>query len=195
MDLGSAMKKSLVAATVAAGVLAAAAPAEAQSLRRGFLPGLMGGLAIAAMAASAQAAQQQGGALYSLDPADLDDDVYWTEGPSAVRVAGQPTRRISRAPLRPAPRSKAQPQAQAQAPRAGSGVVERCKASLALNARALGSVAVNVKEAGRETRARGGSVDLPVVARIEYVREGRKQVRQARVTCKINPEGRVVAFR
>jgi hypothetical protein len=191
MDLGSAMKKSLVAATVAAGVLAAAAPAEAQSLRRGFLPGLMGGLAIAAMAASAQAAQQQGGALYSLDPADLDDDVYWTEGPSAVRVAGQPTRRISRAPLRPAPRSKAQP----QAPRAGSGVVERCKASLALNARALGSVAVNVKEAGRETRARGGSVDLPVVARIEYVREGRKQVRQARVTCKINPEGRVVAFR
>jgi hypothetical protein len=197
MDLGSAMKKSLVAATVAAGVLAAAAPAEAQSLRRGFLPGLMGGLAIAAMAASAQAAQQQGGALYSLDPADLDDDVYWTEGPSAVRVARQPTRRISRAPLRPAPRSKAQPQAQAQtqAPRAGSGVVERCKASLALNARALGSVAVNVKEAGRETRARGGSVDLPVVARIEYVREGRKQVRQARVTCKINPEGRVVAFR
>jgi hypothetical protein len=195
MDLGSAMKKSLVAATVAAGVLAAAAPAEAQSLRRGFLPGLMGGLAIAAMAASAQAAQQQGGALYSLDPADLDDDVYWTEGQSAVRVAGQPTRRISRAPLRPAPRSKAQAQAQTQAPRAGSGVVERCKASLALNARALGSVAVNVKEAGRETRARGGSVDLPVVARIEYVREGRKQVRQARVTCKINPEGRVVAFR
>ena len=193
MDLGSAMKKSLVAATVAAGVLTAAAPAEAQSLRRGFLPGLMGGLAIAAMAASAQAAQQQGGALYSLDPADLDDDVYWTEGPSAVRVAGQPTRRISRAPLRPAPRSTAQPQA--QAPRVGSGVVERCKASLALNARALGSVAVNVKEAGRETRARGGSVDLPVVARIEYVREGRKQVRQARVTCKINPEGRVVAFR
>ena len=193
MDLGSAMKKSLVAATVAAGVLTAAAPAEAQSLRRGFLPGLMGGLAIAAMAASTQAAQQQGGALYSLDPADLDDDVYWTEGPSAVRVAGQPTRRISRAPLRPAPRSKAQPQA--QAPRVGSGVVERCKASLALNARALGSVAVNVKEAGRETRARGGSVNLPVVARIEYVREGRKQVRQARVTCKINPEGRVVAFR
>jgi hypothetical protein len=74
-------------------------------------------------------------------------------------------------------------------------VVDRCKASLALNARALGSVAVNVKEAGRETRAPGGSVDLPVVARIEYVREGRKQVRQARVTCKLSPEGQVVAFR
>jgi hypothetical protein len=54
---------------------------------------------------------------------------------------------------------------------------------------------VNVKEAGRETRVRGGSVDLPVVARIEYVREGRKQVRQARVTCKLSPDGQVVAFR
>ncbi len=193
MDLGSAMKKSLAAATIAAGVLAAAAPAEAQSLRRGFLPGLMGGLAIAAMAASAQAAQQQNGALYSVAPADFDDDVEWQESPPAVRVARQSPRRISRAPLRPAPRSKAQ--IQAQAPQAGSGVVDRCKASLALNARALGSVAVNVKEAGRETRAPGGSVDLPVVARIEYVREGRKQVRQARVTCKLSPEGQVVAFR
>jgi hypothetical protein len=193
MNLGSAMKKSLVAATIAAGVLAAAAPAEAQSLRRGFLPGLMGGLAIAAMAASAQAAQQQNGALYSMDPANFDDDVEWRESPSVVRVARQSPRRISRTPLRPAPRSKGQ--TQAQAPRAGSGVVERCKASLALNARALGSVAVNVKEAGRETRVRGGSVDLPVVARIEYVREGRKQVRQARVTCKLSPDGQVVAFR
>lgn len=193
MDLGSAMKKSFVAATIAAGVLAAAAPAEAQSLRRGFLPGLMGGLAIAAIAASAQAAQQQGGPFYSVAPAELDDDVEWSDGPSAVSVARQPTRRISRAPLRPAPRSKRQ--AQAQAPRAGSDVVERCKTSLALNARALGSVAVNVKEAGRETRARGGTVDLPVVARIEYVREGRKQVRQARVTCKLSPDGQVVAFR
>lgn len=196
MDLGSAMKKILVAATVATGVLAAAAPAEAQSLRRGgFLPGLMGGLAIAAMAASAQAAQQQGGPFYSVAPADLDHDVEWSDDPPAVSVARQPTRRISRAPLRPAPRSKPQAQAQAQAPRVGSGVVERCKASLALNARALGSVAVNVKEVGRETRARGGLVDLPVVARIEYVREGRKQVRQARVTCKLSPDGQVVAFR
>ncbi len=196
MDLGSAMKRGLVAATVSAGVLAAAAPAEAQSLRRGgFLPGLMGGLAIAAMAASAQAAQQQGGPFYSVAPADLDHDVEWSDDPPAVSVARQPTRRISRAPLRPAPRSKPQAQAQAQAPRVGSGVVERCKASLALNARALGSVAVNVKEVGRETRARGGLVDLPVVARIEYVREGRKQVRQARVTCKLSPDGQVVAFR
>jgi hypothetical protein len=38
-------------------------------------------------------------------------------------------------------------------------------------------------------------VDLPVIARIEYTRDGKKQVRQARVSCRLNPEGRVVAFR
>jgi hypothetical protein len=38
-------------------------------------------------------------------------------------------------------------------------------------------------------------VDLPVIARIKYARDGRQQVRQARVTCRLNPEGRVVAFR
>ena len=189
MDLGSAMKKSLAAATVAAGVLAASGAADAQSLRRGFLPDLMESLARAARAASAPAAPQQRVLLYSLDPAEFDDDTGWREGPPAVVVARQFPRRMDRAPLRPAPRSRE------QAPRAGSGVVERCKASLAMNARALGSVAVNVKEAGRQTRARGGAVDLPVVARIEYVREGRKQVRQARVTCRLNPEGQVVAFR
>jgi hypothetical protein len=52
-----------------------------------------------------------------------------------------------------------------------------------------------VKEAGREARTRSGSVDLPVIARIEYARDGKKQVRQARVTCKLDPKGRVVAFR
>ena len=38
-------------------------------------------------------------------------------------------------------------------------------------------------------------VDLPVIARIKYARDGKKQVRQARVTCKLDPKGRVVAFR
>jgi hypothetical protein len=196
MNLGSAMKKSLVAATVAAGVVAATVPVEAQSLRRGFLPGLMGGLAIAAMAASAQAAQQQGGALYSVAPADLDDLGYWSENPSMV-TPRQPVRRMPRASTaRPMPRAAVRAMAPvAPAAQAGSGVIERCKASLALNARALGSVAVDVKEAGREARTRGGSVDLPVIARIKYARDGRQQVRQARVTCRLNPEGRVVAFR
>ena len=196
MNLGSAMKKSLVAATVAAGVLAVAVPAEAQSLRRGFLPGLMGGLAIAAMAASAQAAQQQGSPLYAVAPADLDDPGYWSGSPSVV-TPRQPVRRISGAStLRATPRATVRAKAPvARVAQAGPGVVDRCKASLALNARALGSVAVNVKEAGREARTRSGSVDLPVIARIEYARDGKKQVRQARVTCRLNTEGRVVAFR
>ncbi len=54
---------------------------------------------------------------------------------------------------------------------------------------------MNVKEAGPEARTRGGSVDLPIIARIKYAREGRQQVRQARVTCELNSQGRVVAFK
>ena len=193
MDLGSAMRKSLAAATVAVGILGVAVPAEAQSLRRGFLPGLMGGLAIAALAASAQAAQQQGSVVYVAPPADLDDPGYWNESPSVV-TRRQSIRRIPRVST---PRAMQRATVRAKAPVAQTalGVVDRCKASLALNARALGSVAVNVKEAGREARTRSGSVDLPIIARIKYAREGRQQVRQARVTCRLNPEGRVVAFR
>ena len=193
MDFGSSMKKSLAVATVAAGVLAVAVPAEAQSLRRGFLPGLMGSLAIAALSASAQAAQQQSGAVYFAPPTDLDDPGYWSESQPMV------TRRqsIRHTPRASTPRAtvRAKKAPVARVAQAGPGVVERCKASLASNARALGSVAVTVKEDGREAHTRGGSVDLPIIARIEYSREGRKQVRQARVTCKLNPEGRVVAIR
>ena len=196
MNFGSSMKKSLAVATVAAGVLAVAVPAEAQSLRRGFLPGLMGGLAIAALAASAQAAQQQSGAVYFAPPTDLDDPGYWSESQPMV-TRRQSIRHTPRAStLRATPRATVRAKVPAaRVAQAGSGVVDRCKASLALNARALGSVAVTVKEDGREAHTRGGSVDLPIIARIEYSREGRKQVRQARVTCKLNPEGQVVAFR
>ncbi len=196
MDVGSAMKKSLVAATVATSVLTVAVPAEAQSLQRGFLPDLVGGLAIAALAASAQAAQQQSSVVYVVAPPDVDDLGHWSGSPS-VAAPRQPIRRIPRASTpRAAPRAMVRTKVPVvQVAQAGSGAVQRCKASLAVNARALGSVAVNVKGAGPEARTRGGSVDLPIIARIEYSREGRKQVRQARVTCKLNPEGQVVAFR
>ena len=195
MILASAMKKGLVASTLAAGILSAAAPAEAQSLR--LLPGLMGGLAIAAIAASAHAAQQQESTLYILAPAD-EGPTYWVDSPSAVSAPRQPARRILRARPRAEARSTAAVRGKVPAApvaQVESGAVERCKASLAANSRALGSVAVNVREAGPGAKARNGSVDVPVVARIEYARNGRKQVRQARVTCRLNPEGQVVAFR
>lgn len=196
MNLGFAMRKSLVAATVAASVLAVAAPAEAQSLQRGFLPGLMGGLAIAALAASAQAAQQQSNVVYIATPTEVGDLRYWSPRPSVV-TPRQSVRRIPRAST---PRAKPQATVPAKAPvtavaQAESGAVERCRTSLASNSRSLGSVAVKVKEAGPEARTREGSMDVPVVARIEYARNGRKQVREARVTCRLNSEGRVVAFR
>jgi hypothetical protein len=189
MNFGSKIKKSLVAATVAAGILAAAVPAEARSLRRGFLPGLLGGFAIAAMAASAQAAQQQERMQYTVVPTDLDDLGYWDERPSEVVAPPKSLRRAPRVTARTAPR----PRPQVAQTRAET--VERCENSLASRSRAHGSTAVNVTSAGPEARTRDGSVDIPVVARIEYARNGRKQVRQARVTCTLNPKGQVVAFR
>lgn len=189
MKLGSRIKKGLVAATVIAGISAAAMPAEARSLRRGFLPGLIGGFAIAALAASAQASQQQESALYTIVPSDLEDLGYWEERPARIVSPRQPVRRVLRAVPRATSRSKP------QVAQAKSNAVERCKTSLALRSRPLGSVAVNVTGAGPEARTRAGLVDVPVVARIEYARNGKKQVRQARVTCRLNPEGQVVAFR
>jgi hypothetical protein len=43
-------------------------------------------------------------------------------------------------------------------------------------------------------RSPEGGIALPIDARVEYTREGRTQVRQARVTCRMDAVGRVVAL-
>ncbi len=189
MDLGSTIKTSLVAATVAVSVLATAAPAEAGSLRRGFMPGLFQGLAIAALAASAQAAQQQGSTIYTVAPPDVESFGYEDQGPPAVISPRQPARRITRTAPRATPRSKA------QALQTRSTLVDRCSDALAASSRRLGAVDVDVRATGAGAKNHSGSVDVPIIARIEYARNGRKQTRQARVTCTLNPKGQVVAFR
>ena len=61
MTFVSKIRKALIAAVLGAGAVAmAAAPVQAGSLERGLLAGLIGGVALSARAASAQA-QQQGG--------------------------------------------------------------------------------------------------------------------------------------
>jgi len=75
-----------------------------------------------------------------------------------------------------------------------SGAVARCGEYLTAQARRLGSKQVSVSSAGPEVRRQDGGVAVPIDARIEYAREGEKQVRQARVTCRMDSGGRVVAF-
>jgi hypothetical protein len=77
---------------------------------------------------------------------------------------------------------------------ASSDAVEKCGDSLTAQARRLGSEEVRVSSAGPEVRSPDGGVAVPINARIEYARDGKKQVRQARITCRIDKEGRVVSL-
>jgi len=78
--------------------------------------------------------------------------------------------------------------------KSSSDVIAKCGDFLTAQARQLGSEEVSVTNAGPEVRGPDGTVALSLNARIEYAREGKKQVRQARVTCWIGPDGRVVAL-
>jgi hypothetical protein len=181
----SKMKKTLVAAALSAGVTATAVPAQAGSLQRGLLAGLIGGVALSALAASAQA-QQQGGAAFVALPPDLGAPVYDDEIRTEVR------------PLR---QRRGQPQLRRLSTQRPRSVVRRsadatkCAEVLEARARQFGAVDVKVSSAGSEVRGRDGGIMLPVNARIEYARKGQRQVRQARVGCRVNTEGQVVELR
>jgi hypothetical protein len=73
------------------------------------------------------------------------------------------------------------------------GVVAACRSALASAATPYGAVQVDVASAGRASRLRNGGLSAPVKARVIYVRNGRMQVRQAGVTCRLDDQGRVVA--
>jgi hypothetical protein len=182
MTLESKIRKAVVAAALGAGVLATSVPAQAGSLERGLLAGLIGGVALSALAASAQA-QQQGGPVFATLPADLDAPVYVDEiGPEVrQRRLRLQQRRVPVQRPRPVVRRSAE--------------ATKCAAVLEARARELGAVNVKVSSAGSEVRGRDGARVLPVNARIEYARKGQRQVRQARVGCHVNTEGQVVELR
>ena len=183
MTFVSKIKKALIATALGVGVVAmAAAPAQAGSLERGLLAGLIGGVALSALAASALA-QQQGGPVFATLPADLDAPVYVDEIGPEVRPLRQrrlrpQQRRISTQRPSPAVRRSAE--------------ATKCAAVLEARARELGAIDVKVSSAGSEVRGRDGARVLPINARIEYARKGLGQVRQARVGCRVNTEGQVV---
>jgi hypothetical protein len=186
MTFVSKIRKAVVAAALGAGVVAAAAaPAQAGSLERGLLAGLIGGVALSALAASAQA-QQQGGPVFATLPADLDAPVYVDE---------------IRPEVRPVRQRRLQPQQRRVSTQRPRSVVRRsaeatkCAAALEARARELGAVDVKVSRAGSEVRGRDGGTVLPINARVEYARKGLRHVRQARVGCRVNIDGQVVELR
>ena len=187
MRFGPKIKQSMIVAA-SAGALLTAAPAQAGSLQRGLFAGLIGGVALGALASAAQS--QQAG----LSPFLARVPAY----PATPEVIEEPELEIlpERRPYLPKrERARVAPQRPAPASRASSRALAKCSDVLTAQAQRLGAVDVNVSSAGSELRARNGSVVLPIDARIEYARRGERNVRQAQVTCRISPDGQVIGLR
>jgi hypothetical protein len=73
-------------------------------------------------------------------------------------------------------------------------VVQSCRNALVSGASSYGAIQVDVASAGRTARLKDGNLSAPVEARIVFQRGNRVQVRQARVTCRVDEKGRTVAM-
>jgi hypothetical protein len=86
--------------------------------------------------------------------------------------------------------SKAFPKAIPGTPRA---VVRVCRQAIASAATPLGAVRVHAASGGPPRRQRRGAITAPIEVRIHYARQGGIEVRQARVGCRLDADGRVIA--
>jgi hypothetical protein len=72
--------------------------------------------------------------------------------------------------------------------------IAACKDLIAAQARRLGAIHVEAVSAGEPRRLRNGLTEAPLDASIIYQQEDRVQVREARVTCGLDQEGKVVSL-
>lgn len=72
-------------------------------------------------------------------------------------------------------------------------VVRICRQAIASAALPLGAVRVSATSAGRLLRDRGGTLTAPIAVRIDYAGQGGIEVRQARIRCRLNASGMVIA--
>lgn len=72
--------------------------------------------------------------------------------------------------------------------------VATCRDTIAAAAKPHGAIRVEAASAGAPSRAGQGAVKAPIEARIVYATGQRVQVRQAKITCQLNAQGRVVAL-
>lgn len=73
-------------------------------------------------------------------------------------------------------------------------VTEPCRDRIAAAAESYGAVEVEVVSAGAPTLLADGTTETPLETRVRYERAGEIQVRQARITCQQDREGRVLAL-
>ncbi|AEH81467.1 helicase [Sinorhizobium meliloti] len=72
-------------------------------------------------------------------------------------------------------------------------VVRVCRQAIAQAASALGGVRVRAVSAGPLHRGRRGTLTAPLDVRIDYAGQGGREVRQARIRCRLDTSGRVIA--
>src|SRR5919206_1797594 len=160
MAVKSKIRKGVFVAVLSAGAVASAGSAQAGSLGRGLLAGLLGGVALGAFAAAAQA-QQQSGPIYAdvpVDPGASAGTPVYVRLPPETRAAPQPQVQL-------------RPQLSARRPaRAISADVAKCGDMLSARVKELGAVDVMVASAGPEVRSAKGGTLVPITARVEYAR-------------------------
>lgn len=74
-------------------------------------------------------------------------------------------------------------------------VVRVCRQAIMSAATPLGALRVHVVSAGPLRRHRRGALTAPIEVRIDYARQGGIEVRQARVGCRLDAAGKVVAVK
>ena len=178
--------QTISAAAVLAASTIVAAPAEAGSFGlRGS--GLIGGLALGLLAASAARGQ---GTSSQYEVYELPQEEVLEREVRIRRVEPRQPRQV---------RASRPPQVAPQRQTAGTGnwaaVVRSCGESLADATRPYGNTRVVLATTGEPKRGRDGSLSAPVDARLEYTRQGGREVRQARVTCRADARGRIVSYR
>lgn len=72
-------------------------------------------------------------------------------------------------------------------------VVRVCRQAIASAAFPLGALRVSAASAGRLLRDRGGTLTAPLAVRIDYAGQGGSEIRQARIRCRLNASGMVIA--
>jgi hypothetical protein len=79
----------------------------------------------------------------------------------------------------------------AEVPRLG---IDACKDVIAEQARRLGAIHVEAVSAGQPRRLRNGFTEAALDASIIYRQENLVQLREARVTCELDQDGKVVSL-
>jgi hypothetical protein len=73
-----------------------------------------------------------------------------------------------------------------------SKVIAACRERMSAQAQPLGATRVEAVSAGTLVRLPNGGTEAPLEVKITYERENQVQVRQARITCRLNDQGGVI---